>query len=383
MKSAVRCSARWVLCLAVIATVATMGCRQPPAGTSSGGSSGKMSMQTRTQIASLEAELAATKKQLRDQAGGPVGMLPAINTHEHLLYERHAPSYLEAAKRLGIERTIIVSSPIFTLFGKGEKGQPSMQKNWEEVIKVAKAYPHFIPFTTIDPKDPEKLDRLKRHVEQGAKGVKIYSGHSNLYDGPLDAADMMPIYAWLEETKLPVNWHINLAKSKFMDEFQKVMDKHPKLNVMVPHYGVGFWNPPRDMPRITAMMRKYPSVYVDTSLGTREILINGMYRIAEGDNMQLFKQFFDEFQDRIVYGSDSVITGNKEKTPSWYSHVIIATRDHLEKESFTFPLAEAYAKYWKKGRDPSGRIQGMGIPQPIAKKVYKDNAVRWLGDYGK
>lgn len=357
---------------ALLLVVAATGCRQAPAPDQG---EKAPSVEVQRKIKALETQVAVLQRQLGPAHKRPE-MLPAINVHEHLLYQRHLDSYLPAARAFGVEKTVIVASPRFTLFGKGEQGEPSMSKNFDVVLKAAKAYPgEIVPFFTISPDDEDALARAKKHVAAGGKGVKLYSGHSNLHKKPLDAPELMPLYAYLEETGLPINWHINL--SKWHGEFERVMDKHPKLNVMVPHLGVCFWRPEQHMPIMARLMRKYPNLYVDTSLGTREILIDGLYRVAE--HKALFQQFFDEFQDRIVWGTDAVITGNKEKTPSWYAKVIAATRDQLEQDQFQFPLAEGYSTYFKKGRDPTGVIEGLALPEPIQKKIYRDNALNWLG----
>jgi predicted TIM-barrel fold metal-dependent hydrolase len=186
---------------------------------------------------------------------------------------------------------------------------------------------------------------------------------------------MDPIFEHLEKMGTPINWHINLAK--FMDDFEGVMKKYPKLNVMIPHYGVAFWKPDGPaLQRLSALMRTHKNVIVDTSLGTREILLNGMAAIEPAHEQ--FKAFIVEFQDQVIWGTDSVITGNPEKTPGWYSKVIWATRDHLEKDVFTTELAAAYSKYYEKGRDGEGRYQGLALPPEVLKKVYVDNARRWL-----
>lgn len=364
--------------LVLVPVLLAGACRQPPSPSSSSdnksASKGPSKADLQAEVHALEAEVVALRSRLSPDV--PVrNLLPAVNTHEHLLFERHLAGYLPAARALNVRKTVIVASPRFTLFGKGEQGEPSMSKNFETVLNAAKMYPgEIVPFFTISPDDKDALARAKKHVEAGGKGVKLYSGHSNLHNKPLTDATMMPVYAYFEELGLPINWHINLTK--WHGEFEQVMDKHPKLNVMVPHFGVCFWNPEKYMPVLAKLMRKYPNMYVDTSLGTREILIDGVYRVAE--HKELFRAFFDEFQDRIVYGSDSVITGNSEKTTSWYFKVIQATRDHLELDRFQFDLAEGYSRYRKKGRDPTGEIVGMGLPKPILQKIYWDNAEAWL-----
>jgi predicted TIM-barrel fold metal-dependent hydrolase len=331
-------------------------------------------------VRALEAENAELKRQLAGGAAGATSKYPGmINAHEHLYKRKDLEKYLPAARASGIAATVFVASPEFTLEGKGDQGEPVMSENFQDVLlAAAKEFPNeVIPFCTIDPTDDTKLERLKKHVEMGCKGLKIYSGHSNFVSehGPLDRPDMMPVYAYLEQTGLPINWHINLAK--FMPQFEAVLAKHPKLNVMVPHYGVTFWKP-KDPPlqKLKELMRKHKNVYVDTSLGTREILLNGMAAMEPA--REDFQQFFTEFQDQIVWGTDSVVTGNPEKTATWYSKVIWATRDHLEKDAFTTDLAAAYSKYFQKGRDADGRYQGLALPEDVLKKVYVDNARRWL-----
>jgi predicted TIM-barrel fold metal-dependent hydrolase len=326
-------------------------------------------------VRALEAENAALRRQLKDGVSAdPYRGL--INAHEHLYKLTDLERYLPSARAANIATTVVVASPEFTIMGKGEKGEPGMSENFETLLAAAKKYPdEIIPFCTIDPSDPKKLERLKAHVAAGAKGLKLYNGHSNFYDGALARADMDAVFSYLESTGLPVNWHINLAK--FMPEFERVMHAHPKLNVMVPHYGVAFWRPKGDtLTKLSALMTTYPGLFVDTSLGTREILLDGMAVIEP--HRATFQAFFADHQDQIVWGTDSVITGNAEKSPSWYHKVIWATRDHLEKDVFQTELAAGYSRYWKKGRDAEGRYQGLALSPAIMQKVYVDNARRWL-----
>jgi predicted TIM-barrel fold metal-dependent hydrolase len=376
--------------VALLALTGGVGC-QPPAGTADvdkgphkdgddddGPKRPKappLPIEAERQIRALQAENAALKRAL--ETGTREDRFTGIvNAHEHLYKLKDLERYLPAARQNHVAVTVVVASPEFTIMGKGEKGEPGMSENLETLLQAQRQHPdELVAFATIDPKDPEKLERLKRHVADGARGLKIYSGHSNFYDGPLLPKDMEPVFAYLEETGLPVNWHINLAK--FMDDFEQVMAKYPKLNVMVPHYGVAFWNPNGPaLQRLSDLLVKYPNVLVDTSLGTREILLDGMAAMEPA--RAKFQAFFERHQDQIVWGTDSVITGNPEKTVGWYDKVIRATRDHLEKDVFSTELAAGYSRYWEKGRDGEGTYQGLALSDAILKKVYVDNARRWL-----
>lgn len=325
----------------------------------------------------LEAEVAALQRQLsegkRPDAFADLGL---VNAHEHLYATRHLDRYLQAARRTGIAATVFVASPEFTLEGKGDQGEPGMSENFAEILTAAAAAPgEVIPFCTLDPKDPDKLERLKRHVSAGAKGVKLYSGHSNFSSGPLDGPDMEPVLAYLEETGLPINWHVNLAKHG--DDLSRVLKRYPKLNVMVPHYGVAFWRPDSaTMRKLETLLAAHPNLYIDTSLGTREILLKGL-AVMEAD-LPVFKALFERFPRQIVWGTDSVVTGNAEKTPGWYSKVIWATRDQLERDLFQTDLAAGYSRYYQQGRDGEGYIKGLGLPEETLRLVYRENALRWL-----
>ncbi|MBI1944868.1 MAG: amidohydrolase family protein [Deltaproteobacteria bacterium] len=327
-------------------------------------------------VRALEGEVAGLKRALAEgKASARTGL---INAHEHLYEIKHLERYLPAARQAGIAATVFVASPQFTIMGSGDKGEPMMSDNFATILEAKKLYPtEVIPFCTLDPHDADKLERLKRHVAEGCLGLKLYSGHSNFFKdhGPFDAPGMDEVYSYLEETQLPVNWHVNLAK--FMSEFQTVIEKHPKMNLMVPHYGVVFWSPKGPaLEQLKTLMRAHKNLLVDTSLGTREILLNGMASMEPA--LDDFRAFFLEFQDQIVWGTDSVVTGNQEKTPGWYAKVIWATRDQLEKDVFSTELAAGYSKYYQKGRDGEGRYQGLALPPEVLQKVQVDNARRWL-----
>jgi len=326
-------------------------------------------------VTALEAELSRLERQTKGEA--PAAAYRIINSHEHLMSLENLERYLPVARAAGIVSTVMVASPRFTLLGKGtEKGEPSMAANFEVLLEAAKRYPgEIIPFAGIDPADPEKLERLKRHVELGAKGAKLYSGHSSFYEKPLNDPGMEPVLAYLEQTGLPLCWHINLLQ--YMDEFAAVMQAHPRLNVQVPHYGVTFWKPDGiHLKKLREMLRTYPNLYIDTSLGTRQILVDGIGVMSK--HTKIFVDLIKEFPERVHFGTDGVVTGNPEKNPDWWEKVIMVSRNQLERDSFNFPMGAGYSRYFHKGLDPSGNYRGLALPADILKKIYEDNPQHWL-----
>ncbi len=293
-----------------------------------------------------------------------------VNAHDHLYKLEHLPKYLAAAKRTGVTRTLFVASSALTLTGaKGGKGRLTYE-NSETIIEAAKKYPgKIIPFCTIYPHDPDKLDKLKQLVADGAVGLKLYTGHQNFHDRPLDNEDMEPIYQYCDETGLPIVWHVNLQL--YRKEFERVMARHPNMTVIMPHFGQAYWRPDPELQWMAELLDKYPNLYTDTSLGTRQILVDGQLRV--GQYRDLFRTFCTKYSDRILFGTDMVVTGNSEKTSLWIESVIRACRDMLEKDFYYFPMGARGSKYGNANAHPYGLRRGLNLDDDTLRKIYETN----------
>ncbi|MCF6283868.1 MAG: amidohydrolase [Candidatus Hydrogenedentes bacterium] len=304
------------------------------------------------------------------------------NAHDHLYMLKHLDKYLKAAKKLGIERTLFVASSELTFMGT--KGSPEKLNDWstQEILKAAKLHPgKIIPFATLHPNDPNKVEMLKGYVADGVMGLKLYTGHSNFHDRSLDVPEMAPVYAYCESINLPLLWHVNMAK--YTKELFAVLEKYPNLTVIVPHLGVGFWRPQgKVMDGVAKMLDTYPNVYVDSSFGTREILVGGLEKVNA--NLDFFKDFYARYQDKIVWGTDMVVTGNKEKTEAWVESVIRACRDLHEKDTYTFWMAAQGSKYaYPRANNTYGVLRGLDLPDSILKKIYETNISKVLAKMEK
>ena len=302
----------------------------------------------------------------------PLRPFRVVNAHEHLLSSDQLEKYFQAAENTGVVRTVVLASSNYTLMGPDNDPASGVDENTQEMLNAARKYPErLIPFCTIAPDDPAKLDKLKAYVTEGAQGLKLYTGHSNFYTQALDAPDMMPIYAYCNEVRLPICWHINLTK--YLPEFERVIQQYPDLIVIVPHFGVTFFHP-REQPfhEFERLMDTYPNLYTDSSFGTREILVEGLEAVSH--DPEVFRSFFTKHSDRIFFGTDMVITGNREKTEEWIESVIRACRDMLEKNSFHFFLGAQGSPYASKNENNTyGAYYGLALDDVTLKKVYETN----------
>ena len=295
-----------------------------------------------------------------------------VNAHDHLYMRKHLDKYLAAARKCGIVRTLFVASSDYTLKGSGNDPAKGNDWNTEEILRAAKEFPtEIVPFCTIHPRDPEKLEKIRKYVAEGAKGLKLYTGHGNFYDRPLDAEEMLPIYEYCEQTNLPICWHVNLVEYK--DEFSRVMAKYPKLTVIVPHFGVTFYQPtgPHFI-ELQTLLDTYPNLYTDTSFGTRNILVQGLEKVSQYP--EIFRAFCIKYSDRIFFGTDMVVTGNKEKTTQWIEAVLRACRDVLEKDRYSFYMAAAGSPYAApQSNNVRGELRGLALPEEVLRKIYETN----------
>lgn len=302
-----------------------------------------------------------------------------VNAHDHLYREQDLGKYLAAAEEMDIERTLFVASSTYTFLGAGHEKETNQGNAWssEEILRCAEKYPgKIIPFVTLHPDDQDKVALLESYKERGAAGLKLYTGHGNFYDRPLDAPEMLPVYEWCEANRFPLCWHVNLTR--YADEFTRVMLKYPKLKVIVPHIGQAFYNPQgREMEVIQKLLDLYPGVFVDLSFGTRQILVAGLDRVSQQN--AAFRAFIDKYPDRVLWGTDMVVTGNTEKTQAWITSILRACRDMLEKETYTFWMAAEGSGYeTAQTKNAYGVLRGLALPEEQLRKIYETNYDRFM-----
>lgn len=297
-----------------------------------------------------------------------------VNAHDHLYQQKHLDKYLAAAERLGIVRTVLVASSDYTLKGEGNDPRRGNAWNTNEILTCEHAAPDkIVTYCAIHPDDENKEDLLRQYLAAGVHGLKLYTGHSNFYDRPLDDPVMMPVYEFCEQNNFPICWHINLSKPNFLAEFLRVMERFPRLKVIVPHFGVTFYRPGGEAwNQFWQILDQYPGVYTDCSWGTRNILVHGLEVVSA--NVPAFRDAIIKYQDRILWGTDMVVTGNAEKTEAWIESVLRACREMLEKDVYYFWMAADGSPYDYPGtKNPYGQLRGLALEPDVLRKIYETN----------
>jgi len=162
---------------------AICGCHRQDAGAQSGDASG--------QVEHEPADGAAHPS----TPGRSPALLPhprIINVHEHLMKSSLLADYGWACEAVGIESTVFVGSPGYTLYG-GHRGFDGHHENNRFLCELARLDPTRVyAWVTLDPLTDDLVPRLEEYLTRGASGVKLYLGHTaNLGNG--DPFHCMPL----------------------------------------------------------------------------------------------------------------------------------------------------------------------------------------------
>lgn len=147
--------------------------------------------------------------------------------------------------------------------------------------------------------------------------------------------------------------------AELLEARNRVIARHPKTQFIALHVG----NFAENLDNVSENMRRYPNMTVDIAARIGEL----------GRQPRRARQFFEEFQDRILFGTDAV--------PNGYETPQQVFGDRLYEIYYRF--LETYDEYFDYAPSPvppqgRWRIYGIGLPDEILRKIYSANAARLL-----
>jgi hypothetical protein len=257
--------------------------------------------------------------------------------------------------------------------------------------------------TTFDPRGFESSDftsrteaSLRQSFNQGAVGVKVWKtigmgikSKSGEYLMP-DNKALVPIYAFLQKEDrtliahlaepnaawLPLDaahagyyasnpkWHMYLhpeapKKDAILAARDRILARFPKLRVVGCHFGSN----EEDFKALAKRLDTYPNFVVDTA-GRVGHLFDGERETA--------RQFLDKYQDRIIYGTDFGAGAMRALASGKMSAEEVARSLSAGEERDWTLLASSGTVTGRR------EVQGLGLSERILRKIFHDNAVRWI-----
>lgn len=323
--------------------------------------------------------------------------VPIIDVHFHTRLELSAEKSIEKMKRfskeMGIERIAMLS---LYLGGKDESTpstQPLKFRKMQNLVNLF--YKTQIPLSYAFASLEYKLDgtdtreKLGKQVEyfykEGFDGIKMIEGKPNYLKGtkiPLNSDTYTDFYDFCEQNKFPIimhqadptaSWNIKSAspeaikegwvfdssfpqKDEIHEQVFCVMKKFPKLKMCLAHMGFFCDN----IELLKRWLGDYENTMLDLTPGGEQFYL--MHK-----NPKEWEKLLSQYQDRIMYGSDSYNFPEDWDKCLWAwsaRHRIIW--DFLERD-------ESVKHY-------AGEIKGLKLPESVIRKFYYDNAYKYLGE---
>lgn len=138
-----------------------------------------------------------------------------------------------------------------------------------------------------------------------------------------------------------------------VSETISMLEKYPNMRVCLAH--LFFMSD--DLPRLRSQMDRFPNLWLDITAGTE------MY-YAFDEEPDLWRQFFLDYADRIMFGTDNCCPISED------DRRIAGEINDLEQNFLTradrFPLWDRH-------------IQGAGLPETVIRKITHDNFRRFAG----
>jgi len=148
------------------------------------------------------------------------------------------------------------------------------------------------------------------------------------------------------------------ANRELQEARRNVMRRHPRTQFVCLHVADS-----EDLPYVSESLDSHPNMHVDIAARIGEL----------GRQPRMSRKFFDKYQDRIVFGTDA---SSSPGTPQQLFG------DALYEIYYRFLETEdEYFDYAPAPIPPQGRwrIYGIGLAEPVLRKVYWDNAARLIG----
>jgi predicted TIM-barrel fold metal-dependent hydrolase len=340
----------------------------------------------------------------------PRARYPVIDIHTHLTFRT------ERAAGVSAGDAVTVLAPASELLSVMDRRNVQTMVNLtggtgtglaQSVREFQSSHPgRFLTFTepaydrAADPGYPKaQADTIARAHEAGARGLKVLKTlglylRERITEGPLVAIDdprFDPMWEACAGLRMPVAIHIAdpvaffLPIDRFNERFEelnahpdwsfhgrdfpaftallearnRLFGRHPRTTFVALHVG----HHAEDLAEVAASLDRHPNMHVE--LGARIGELGRQPRAAQ--------RFFDRYQDRILFGTDAVPHGDDTPQQVFGDALYQIYYRFLETEDEYFDYAPAHVP-------PQGRwrISGLGLPDGILKKVYRDNAARLL-----
>ena len=317
-----------------------------------------------------------------------------IDTHVHIRTDN--PAFIQQAVQ---DNFRFVDIDVYKTVG------PTVEEQRVRAVKHLKAFPSNVSYaTTFSTKDFESdgwqertIGFLRNSFEQGAIGVKVWKNigmelkDRNNNFVMIDHPIFDPVFDFIAESNITLLSHqgeprdcwLPLDSMIFHQSYYRshpeyhmflhpeypsyedqinardnMIAKHPNMKVVSVHMGSLEWS----VDELAKRLDRYPNMAVDMAAR-----INDLQFQVKNDRQKVY-DFFIKYQDRLLYGTDIIITEASDADPSnamknahkrWMNDwIFFVTDDVISTSKFD--------------------VKGLKLPREVIDKIYRKNAEAWL-----
>jgi len=143
------------------------------------------------------------------------------------------------------------------------------------------------------------------------------------------------------------------SQQKILAARDRLLADNPKLHVVGCHLG----SMEVDVDEIARHFDRYPNFAVDTAARVPYLMMQHPEKV---------RAFLTKYQDRVLYGTDNALRAGDDPAgtlPRWEERYL---------REWRYFATDEWVEYHGK------KYRGLALPQPILRKLYHDNAVRWV-----
>ena len=200
-----------------------------------------------------------------------------IDIHQHLNFlGRNDAALIQHQKDMGIDLTVLLPSD-------GDDDLKASVPGPEAAYQFVSAHDGFLFAANAPPGDQETLIA---YIDKGAKLIGEIK-----FNAPGDSPDLWSYAEVAQQYDVPVLIHFEPILGITLDEFATTLHRFPTVKFI--GHAVQWW---AQMDVTQMLLREHPNLYADVSARSGHTALS--------HDEEVTRNFFREFQSRILFGSD-------------------------------------------------------------------------------
>jgi predicted TIM-barrel fold metal-dependent hydrolase len=292
---------------------------------------------------------------------------PLVDMHTHMTEPATNHELVDAARLYGISR-IVAIAPL-------DAGLALAAQYPHEVAVAARALVHGSHDTM--PVEDRTVEMIPRAQARGVRIIKFWFAPRirDRLDFLLDSPRLDRVFAAIAAHGMGVLVHVSDPDRWFERKYPPATygtkaDQYPMLETRlrqfptVPFLAAHMGGDPEHLDHLTALLTRYPNLYLDTSATKWIVRELGRQREAA-------REFFRRWADRICFGTDQVVI--KEADPERY-----AVRYWVHQMFWETDL-ETASPIPDPDSEGTPHLRGLDLPEEVLEQIYWKNAERVFG----